>query len=65
MIMCILQYNRTPFQQAVYWERSGVVSLFVNKYKVDIKQYDEVTKVHDHVTSYICSSFNYTSVAVL
>ena len=54
--MYILQNNRTPFQQAVYYGRSGVVSLLVNKYKVDIKQYDEVTIVHSHVTSYICSS---------
>ena len=39
-----MQENRTPFQEAVYKKKSGVVSLFVNKYKVDPKQYDQVTK---------------------
>ena len=39
-----MQDNRTPFQEAVCKDDSAVVSLFVNKYKVDPKQYDQVTK---------------------
>lgn len=39
-----MQENRTPFQEAVYESESAVVSLFVNKYKTDPKQYDQVTK---------------------
>ena len=39
-----MQYNQTPFQDAVSSGVSASVSLFVNKYKVDPKQYDQVTK---------------------
>ena len=52
-----LQDNQTPFDVAVYWRSSAVVSLFVNKYKVDIKQYDQVTKVHSNNTFYIIHSY--------
>ena len=55
--MCLVQDNRTPFLHAVYYGLSKVVSLFVNKYKVDPKQYDQVTEVHyiscAYLTSYI------------
>ena len=39
-----MQDDRTPFQEAVYVNNSAVVSLFVNKYNVDPKRYDQVTK---------------------
>ena len=39
-----MQDNQTPFREAVYTRQSAVVSLFVNKYKVDPKQYDQVIK---------------------
>ena len=55
--MCLVQENKTPFQIAVNEQESEVVSLFVNKYKVDPKQYDQVTKVatyvHNHMPSYL------------
>ena len=47
-----LQNNQTPFDVAVDLGRSTVVSLFVNKYKVDIKQYNQVTKVHSKYLLY-------------
>ena len=43
-----MQDNQTPFDLAVYYGESAVVSLFVNKYKMDIKQYDQVTKIHNN-----------------
>ena len=43
-----MQDNRTPFDEAVYYEESAVVSLFVNKYKMDIKHYDQVTKIYNN-----------------
>ena len=52
-----MQNNQTPFDVAVDYEESAVVSLFVNKYKVDIKQYDQVTKVHSNNTFYIIHSY--------
>ena len=52
-----LQDNQTPFDVAVICGRSAVVSLFVNKYKVDIKQYDQVTKVHRNNIFYIVKKF--------
>ena len=52
-----LQNNRTPFDLAVINGESAVVSLFVNKYKVDIKQYDQVAKVHSNNTFYIIHSY--------
>ena len=55
--ICFLQNNETPFDVAVDWERSAVVSLFVNKYKVDIKQYDQVTKLHSNITFDIIHSY--------
>ena len=42
MFLCFVQNNRTPFQEALVEGESAVVSLFVNKYKVDPKQYDQV-----------------------
>ena len=51
-----LQNNHTPFDVAVILRKSAVVSLFVNKYKVDIKQYDQVTKVHSNNTFYIVAT---------
>ena len=49
-----MQWNRTPFQEAVLRDwGAGVVSLFVNKYGVDITQYDQVTKVDSNEVTYI------------
>ena len=48
-----MQWNRTPFQEAVRWYQSAVVSLFVNKYGMDITQYDQVTKVDSNEVTYI------------
>ena len=53
----LLQDDQTPFDIAVICGESAVVSLFVNKYKVDIKQYDQVTKVHSNITFYIIHSY--------
>ena len=52
-----LQNNQTPFDLAVIFRKSAMVSLFVNKYKVDIKQYDQVTKVHSNNNFYIIHSY--------
>ena len=51
-----MQNNQTPFDLAVDEGESAVVSLFVNKYKVDIKQYDQVTKVHSNNTYLLYST---------
>ena len=64
-----MQDNRTPFQEAVRCYKSEVVSLFVNKYKVDPKQYDQVTKVamcvHNHMPSYLTPRAKYRNYLIL
>ena len=54
-----MQDNRTPFDEAVYYEESAVVSLFVNKYKMDIKHYDQVAEMHNNNTYHLHRLYSY------